>query len=118
MFKFLRKDKPPKNPNSVEFKRWMAGKLNGMAVRYVLERGEDGVDIIIGKGGFISVNNQSKSDGGDLSVICGEKTLFKSKVDTLSAWEFLSLEGVTLTGFDQIQGKERTVMAYYKYYRD
>ena len=118
MFKFLKKDKPPKDTNSVEFKRWMAGKINGMLVRYILERGEDGVEVVIGKGGFISVNNQTKSDGGDLSVICGDKTLFKANVDTLSAWEFLSLEGVTLTGFDHIQGKERTVIAYYKYHRE
>lgn len=112
MFKFLKKDKPPKNTDSVEFKRWMAKKIDGNQTRYILERGEDGVEIIIGKGGFLSVLED------ELSVVCGEKTLFKAKVDTLSAWEFLSLEGVTLTGFDHIQGKERTVLAYYKYYRD
>ena len=54
----------------------------------------------------------------ELSVICGEKTLFCAKVDTLVAWEFMSLEGVTLTAPDLVTGKERTVMAYYKYYRD
>lgn len=112
MFGFLKKNKPPKDTNSVEFKRWMAEKLNGKLTRYVLERSEDGVEIIIGKGGFIS------TVGDELSVICGEKTLFKAKTDTLSAWEFLSLEGVTLTGFDLMEGKERTVLAYYKYYRE
>jgi hypothetical protein len=118
MFKFLRRDKPPKDTNSVEFKRWMTNKISGMLVRYILERGEDGVEIIIGKGGLITVNKESGSDGGELSVLCGEKTLFKAKVDTLTAWEFLSLEGVTLTGFDLIQGKERTILAYYKYHRN
>lgn len=112
MFKFFKKNKPPKDTNSVEFKRWKANEINGKLTRYILERGEDGVEVVIGKGGFLNVND------GELSVMCGEKTLFKVKVDTLSAWEFLSLEGVTLTGFDLIQGKERTVLAYYKYYRD
>lgn len=44
--------------------------------------------------------------------------MFCAKVDTLVAWEFMSLEGVTLTAPDLVTGKERTVMAYYKYYRD
>lgn len=112
MFRFLNRDKPPKNTESVEFKRWMAKKIDGKLLRYILERGEDSVEIVIGKGGFISVLED------ELSVICGENTLFKTKVDTLKAWEFLSLEGATLTGFDLIQGKERTILAYYKYYRD
>lgn len=108
---FKRKNKPPKNTDSIEFKRWIANKINGMKVRYVLERGEDGVEIIIGKSGFINFNRD------ELEVICGEKILFKAKVDTLNAWEFMSLEGVTLTGFDLIQSRERTVLAYYKYHR-
>jgi hypothetical protein len=112
MFKFLNKNKPPKDTDSVEFKRWMAKKIDGMMTRYILERGEDGVEVIIGKGGFISVLND------ELSVVCGEKTLFEAKIDTLQAWEFMSLEGVTLSGFDLIQGKERTVLAYYKYHRE
>ena len=111
MFKFLRRDKPPKNTKSIEYKRWMANRIDGKLIRYVLERGSDGVEVVIGKGGFLSVVD------GELSVICGEKTLFLAKVDTLSAWEFMSLEGVTLTGFDIIKGKERTVLAYYKYHR-
>ena len=95
---FRRKDKPPKDTHSVEFKRYVAAKLNGRSIRYILER--------------------SAVTDGILSVNCGEKTLFSAQVDTLEAWEFLSLEGVTLTGYDLTEGKERTVMAYYKYYRD
>lgn len=107
---FKKRDKPPKDTDSVEFKRYMANKLNGKTVRYVLEK-EESHNRIIGREGFISVHE------GELSVICGEKTLFKAKVDTLSAWEFMSLEGVTLTAVDMISGREKSVMAYYKYYR-
>ncbi|NLN56247.1 MAG: hypothetical protein GX148_08130 [Clostridiales bacterium] len=107
----FKKDKPPKDTNSVEFRRYMAKKLNERKIRYVLEK-EETVNRVIGKDGFFSVF------GGEISVICGEKTLFRSKVDTLSAcWEFLSLEGVTITGYDLTTGKERTILAYYKYYR-
>ena len=107
LFNF-RKEKIPKDTNSVEFKRYMAKKIDGKKLRYVLEREADS-DRVIGKDGFISLYND------ELSVICGEKTLFCAKVDT---WEFMSLEGVTLTAPDLVTGKERTVMAYYKYYRD
>ncbi len=109
LFNF-KKEKVPKDTSSVEFKRYMAKKIDGKLVRYVLERDND-VDRIIGKDGFISLYENK------LSVICGEKTLFCALADELTAWEFMSLEGVTLTAVDLVSGKERTVMAYYKYYR-
>ena len=112
MWPFKKRDKAPKDTESVEFKRYMARKLDGRAIRYVLEKCETN-DKIIGKDGFISVY------GEDISVICGEKTLFRCRIDELSAcWEFMSLEGVYLTGRDITEDRERTVMAYYKYYRD
>lgn len=108
----FKRDKPPKDPHSPEFMRYMAKKLDGRKVRFALER-EGDTDKIIGKDGFISVYE------GFLSVICGEKTLFKAKVDTIiSFYEFLSLEGAIITAFDVILEKERTIMAYYKYFHD
>lgn len=110
--KRFNKNKPPKDTSSVEFRRWMCMKIDGKTLKYILERGEDGVDSVIGKGGVLSYH------GGILEVICGERTLFRADGDTLSAWEFMSLDGVTLTGIDLETGKERTVMCYYTYYRD
>ncbi len=46
---FRRKDKPPKDTHSVEFKRYVAAKLNGRSIRYILER-SDNTDRVIGKG--------------------------------------------------------------------
>ncbi|MBE6578207.1 MAG: hypothetical protein E7651_00190 [Ruminococcaceae bacterium] len=112
MFGFKRKDKPPRNTDSAEFRLWMAKKLDGRSLRYILERGEDSVERVIGKGGVLSLYE------GEFSVISGDKTLFVTTASELKAWEFLSLEGATLTGFDKVEGKERTILAYYKYYRD
>jgi hypothetical protein len=112
MFGFKRKDKPPKNTESAEFRLWMAKKLDGRSLRYILERGEDNVERVIGKGGVLSFYE------GDYTVISGDKTLFVATASELKAWEFLSLEGATLTGFDKVEGRERTILAYYKYYRD
>lgn len=112
MFGFKKKDKPPRNTDSAEFRLWMAKKLDGRSLRYILEREENGVERVIGKGGVLSLYE------GNFSVISGDRTLFVTAASELHAWEFLSLEGATLTGFDQVEGKERTILAYYKYYRD
>lgn len=104
--------KPPKDTNSVRFRRYMANKLDGYSLKYVAER-ENDVDTVIGKSGFICVK------GDELMVVAFgvEDVLFRAKIDTLSAWEFMSLNGVVLTGFDLDRQKERTVIGYYTYYR-
>lgn len=107
----FRKDKPPKDPNSPKFKRYMANRLHEKHIRYLLERDSDGEERIIAREGFIHVSND------ELAVICGEKVMFRTVVLQMEAWEFMSLEGATITGFDLDEGRERTVMAYYKYYR-
>lgn len=108
----FRRDKPPKNTDSPEFRLYMCRKLDGRSLRYVLEKGSDGVQTVIGKGGVLSLY------GDEFSVVCGERTLFLCKASELQAWEFMSLDGATLTGFDRTEGKERTILAYYTYYRD
>lgn len=106
------KKKPPKNTDSPEFRLYMCQKLDGRGLKYVLERDPEKGDRVIGKGGVLSLYQ------GDFTVVCGGKALFVCKADELCAWEFMSLDGATLTGFDKVQGKERTILAYYTYYRD
>ena len=110
MFGF--KKRPPKNTDSPEFRLYMCKKLDGRGLKYVLERDPERGDRVIGKGGVLSLYQ------GDFTVVCGGKALFVCKAEDLQAWEFMSLDGATLTGFDKVQGKERTVLAYYTYYRD
>lgn len=108
---FKKKDKPPKDTNSPEFRLYMCRKLDGMYLKYVLERSDDGTETVLGKNGVISLYE------GDFSVVCGEKTVFCCKAEEVSAWEFMSLEGATISGFDKTTGRERTILAYYTYYR-
>ena len=110
MFGF--KKKPPKDTNSPEFRLYMCKKLDGRGLKYVLERDPVKGDYVIGKGGVLSLYE------GDFTVVCGGKALFVCKAEDLHAWEFMSLDGATLTGYDKVQCKERTVIAYYTYYRD
>jgi hypothetical protein len=107
----FRKDKPPKDPNSPKFKRYMADRLHEKHIRYLLERDSKGEEKIIAREGFIHVS------GDELAIICGEKVMFRTLVLNMEAWEFMSLEGATITGFDLDLNCTRTVMAYYKYYR-
>ena len=102
--------KPPKDTNSFAYKKYMANKLDGKHIQYSLEKiGDD--ERIISKGGSINVRD------GELIVNGSEKTLFRIKIEDLSAWEFMSLNGVVITGFDLEEKKQRSITAYYSYYR-
>ena len=51
-------------------------------------------------------------------VFASADILFRTPVDSLTASELMSLDGVILTGPDLEHGGEmRTVIAYYLYYR-
>lgn len=108
----MRIKKPPKNTDSVRFRRYMAKKLDGYSLKCVAERKNE-EDTVIAKTGFICVR------GDELEVVAFgvEDVLFRAKIDTLSAWEFLSLNGAVLTGYDLDRNEVRTVIVYYTYYR-
>lgn len=110
LFTNFRRERPPKNTNSYKYKLWMANKLNEKHIRYLIER-EDTDERIIGRDGFISIV------GDDLVIMADGEEKMRTPIRQMSAWEFMSLQGVTVTGFDEITGKERTVLAYYVYHR-
>lgn len=110
LFTNFRKEKPPKNPDSYKYKLWMANKINEKHIRYLIER-NDNDERIIGRDGFISIV------GDQLVVMADGDEKFRTPIESMSAWEFMSLQGVTITGFDVLSGTERTVLAYYVYHR-
>ena len=111
MFKFIKHWTTPKNPNSKRFKQEMAKHLNKRHIRYVTER-KDEVEEIIGREGELLVRDD------ELLVYAGTEIVFRAKIEALTAGELLSLEGAVLTGPDMTHGgEERTVIAYYKYWR-
>ncbi len=100
-----------KNPNSKEFRREMAAAIHGRHIRYVTEKKND-VDEVIGRNGNINIRND------ELLLFASSDVIFRAKVDDLQIWELLSKDGVVLTGADlEHGGVERTVIAYYVYYR-
>jgi hypothetical protein len=106
-FKKLTKSKDPNSKRS----RWdMAEMICGKHIRYVTEKQND-VDVVIGREGGFNIRE------GDLLVYASSKVVFRAEIDELQIWELLSKDGVVLTGFDKETGRERTVIAYYVYYR-
>ena len=124
MIKFIKKiknkisNKIKKNDeNNPEYRIKFAKRISQKKIRYVSERIVDAktgevVDTIIGRDGIFNININN-----ELSIYCGIKEVFKAHVPDLTAYEFLSLEGVILESLDLVTGKYRQIIAYYKYYR-
>ena len=101
-----------KNPDSKKYRREMAQSICGQHIKYVTERVDD-VEIVIGRSGSLNIRNDefivhTPTDG----------ILFRCNVDELVASELLSKDGVVLKGPDlEHGGKERSIIAFYVYYR-
>ena len=99
-----------KKETSPAFRREMAKKLDGRAIKYVTERTPDGENVI-GKSGALIVK------GDELLVYSSADVVFRCKVDCMTASELMSLGGVIITAPDVGHGgAERTVTAYYTDY--
>jgi len=100
-----------KNVNSKRYKRDLAEYLNGRSLKCVTER-IDGIEEVIAKSGSII----KKDD--ELIVYASQDIVLRTKIDDLYAWELLSLEGVVITAHDiEHGGEERTIIAFYSYWR-
>ena len=103
--------KKKKKEDYVAFRREMAAKIAGKHIKYVTER-IDNEDTVIGRQGSLCIRN------GEMIVFASADILFRTPVDSLTASELMSLDGVILTGPDLEHGGEvRTIIAYYLYYR-
>ncbi len=109
--KLFHKVKMNKDPDSPAFRREMAKSVAGMHIKYVTEK-KNNVDEVVGRDGNLGIHN------GEFIVHASEKTVFRCPLEELQIWELLSKDGVVLTGPDlEHGGIERTVIAYYVYYR-
>lgn len=111
MFNLIKRLTKPRNENSLRFKQEMAEHMNGKHIKYVTER-ENDTDIVIGHDGCLAHRD------GELIVLSDGVVKFRVKVAEMTASELMSLEGIILSGPDiEHGGIQRTVIAYYKYYR-
>lgn len=108
---FFQKLTKSKNPDSKKYRREMAYAVSGQHIKYVTEKKGD-VEEVIGRNGGLNIRND------EFIVYASQKVVFRCKIDDLKIWELMSRDGVVLTGPDlESGGEERTVIAFYVYYR-
>ena len=110
MFLFGKKKKLAKDPNSKQYKWQMTEMVSGKHLRYVVERWEND-EKVIGRNGSIGVKDDSLIVNTDTGIA------FRGKVEEIVVSELLSKDGVVITGYDTERNAERTVVAFYVYYR-
>lgn len=108
---FNKKKKLAKDPNSKQYKWQMAEMVSGKHIRYVVER-VDNEEIVIGRNGSIGIKDDCIIVNTDTDIA------FRARIEETTISELLSKDGVVLMGPDMTKGgAERTVVAFYVYYR-
>ena len=100
-----------KGENSASVRKKRAQELHGQAIKYVTERVDDN-DNVVGRGGSISLRN------GQILLFSSDKILLRANVETLDSSYLLSGDGVVLSAPNlEEDGRQRTYIAYFVYYR-
>ena len=108
--KLYRKLFPDRYYSSPGYRREAAARYDSKLLKYVTERLESG-DIVLCKDAYICVK------AGWVFVNSETESIFKCRDEEVQSGELMSHDGVIFTGYDEIQGKERSVICYFKYYR-
>lgn len=82
--------------------------LDKKELRYVAMRDPDTYkEIRLGTEGAVNITD------GEVRLVCLGDTVFACRLDEVSVGELMSLDGITLKGFDRISKEQRTVTAFY-----
>lgn len=104
-----------KNKKTLETDPALLAKLDGKLIRYVTRRGMDEkgnpTETVLGKEGRIAFHQET------IAVSCGGTDVFRCPLEVAKCGELMSLEGVVISGPNELTGGPDTVVAYYKYYR-
>ncbi len=87
--------------------RTIAAKLNDSHIKYASDK-TDGEEIIVGRSGHVNI-----VDGDIFELVFGVQSIFRFTIDEMTIWEFMSLDGATVSGTDLNTGKEKTFILYY-----
>jgi hypothetical protein len=87
--------------------RTIAEKLNDRHIKYATVKTEND-DLIVGRSGHVNI-----VDSDCFELVFGVESIFKFKIDEMTIWEFMSLDGATVSGVDLNDGNEKTFMIYY-----
>ncbi len=68
-------------------------------------------ELIIGRNGGLAEHEN------ELLVICDGHEVFRCDRYAIKIGELMSLNGATISGFDKNDNRQKSLVAYYKYYR-
>ena len=106
---FKKKKNDQKNRETLDVYARIAGK----EVNYITERdAATYTETVLGKEGGVCV-----VDGELVLHVCGHEE-FRAPLDRVTLGELMSGDGVVVRGTDGIQNRERTLVMYFKYYRN
>ena len=91
--------------------RQMYERIDGQHIAYATMRMPDCSEKVLGKEGSVNLVD------GEILVRVGDRYVFRGDLDQVQLGELTSLNGITVKGFDKESGTERSVIAYYVYYR-
>jgi len=92
---------------NIKQSRFLCAKLHDSHVKYSSEKIND-VETIIGREGHLNIVEDKIFE-----YTVGVKSIFRFNIDQMTIWEFMSLDGAVITGFDLNLERERTVTVYY-----
>lgn len=87
--------------------RTIAAKLNDSHIKYAAIKTETD-ELIVGRDGHINIVDQKFFE-----LVFGVESVFKFEIDEMTIWEFMSLDGATVSGYDLNDGYEKTFVIYY-----
>ena len=103
--------KREKKVGSYAYRLEKARALHGQPVKYITERRGDNEDVI-GRGGHMALH------GEEFIVDSGQDTRGRCYVADLSVSELMSGDGAVISGPNLLEdGKERTFIVHFVYYR-
>ena len=86
--------------------------IDGKRIEYVTERNRETYEeTVLGHNGGINFFDDK------IVVMCEAHIVFCAMIENLKFGELMSHDGVTFSGFDIDEGRDRSIVAYYKYYR-
>ena len=89
--------------------RAIATKLNDSHIKYASDK-TSGEELIVGRSGHVNI-----VDGDCFELVFGVQSIFKFRIDEMCIWEFMSLDGATVSGTDLNTGKEKTYITFFEY---
>ena len=92
---------------NVKQSRTIAAKLNDTHIKYASDK-TSGEELIVGRSGHVNI-----VDGIYFELVFGVESIFKFTIDEMTIWEFMSLDGATVSGIDVNTGLEKTYILYY-----